>query len=461
MTNLLKNYLIKMDDWSNEVIKNSSLGKIISYVLNSINCFLGKDKPHPYIHSTLLISIALLLGSLSLPQFANDRFGIGIIILFCFAVFLSSIIFSNSYSVSFNSIDLFIAIFLFISLISVFSSYFLKESIVGFLKYFIFFLSYFVMKITVLNSSSKSFFNLWSLLLLCAVAVSIFGIYQFIIGVEPLATWEDSNYENIHTRVYSTLGNPNLLAGYLLLIFPIGIALPFHLKSSIVNKILFLTGSILILICLIFTGSRGGYIGLIVCGISAVIVLFNYLINRRGLINQTPAAIILCVTLIIFSLALIYLFPHVTERLLTIFTLREHSSNNYRVNVWLACFKMLKDNYLIGIGPGNNTFRLAYGLYMISGFDALSAYNIFLETAIEVGVIGCFALILIFSISFIKLHYLFWENRNILALGFFISLIGMITHGLVDTVFFRPQVYIPFWFLLASIAKLEDRGREN
>lgn len=454
MINKIKNHLFAFDSWLDEVIKDSLLGKLINYITNHLK---GKIKPCPYIHSALLISIGVLIGSLSLPQFANDRFGIGIIILLCFVVFLLSILSGNSYSINFNSIDLFIIIFLLISLISTFSSYFLKESFVGFIKYFIFFLSYFLMKAAMLNSSDKSFYNLWSFLFLCAVATSIYGIYQFIIGVEPLATWEDPNYENIHTRVYSTLGNPNLLAGYLLLILPVGVLLPFYFKSNLLHKILFLIGSLLILLCLIFTGSRGGYIGLIVCLASGVTIFLIYFIKSRNVVNRISTIFIVLSSIFIIFLTLFYLFPHVTERLLTIFTLREHSSNNYRVNVWLACLKMLKDNFLIGIGPGNSTFRLSYGLYMVSGFDALSAYNIFLEVAIEIGIIGCFAFILIFLISLLKLHCLFWEKGNLLAFGLFISLIALTTHGLVDTVFFRPQIYIPFWFLLASIAKIENR----
>jgi hypothetical protein len=44
---------------------------------------------------------------------------------------------------------------------------------------------------------------------------------------------------------------------------------------------------------------------------------------------------------------------------------------------------MFKDNWLLGIGVGNQNFREIYGLYMKTGFDALSAYNIYLETAVE------------------------------------------------------------------------------
>ena len=443
-----------LDKWSDETIKNSFIGNLLNSVNNFLNQLQRKAKSQLYINSMLLISIMLLFVSLSLPYFANDRFGIGILIIFCFFIFILNIVFNKPVSLNFNSIDLLLLIFLLISTISTASSYFFKESFIGLLKYFVFFLCYIILKVTVLNSSKKIFFNLSGGLFLCSVITAAIGIYQYVIGVEPLANWEDPGVENIHTRVYSTVGNPNLLAGYLLLILPVGITLPFEMKSNLFYKIFFLIGSFLILLCLIFTGSRGGYVGLITGTIFSIIIFLFYLINRRDTANRTSTTIIFLIITTIVLLALIFLFPILRERMLTIFTFREHSSNNYRINVWLSCLKMFKDNWFIGIGPGNSTFRLAYGLYMVSGFDALAAYNIFLELALEVGILGCLTFIFIFLISFIKLHCLFWQKGKILALGIFISLISLLTQGFVDTVLFRPQVFVPFWFLLASIDTL-------
>jgi putative inorganic carbon (HCO3(-)) transporter len=118
---------------------------------------------------------------------------------------------------------------------------------------------------------------------------------------------------------------------------------------------------------------------------------------------------------------------------------------------------MLKDNWLAGIGPGNKTFLQTYGLYMISGFDALGSYNIFLEYWIEFGIFGLLCFLFILLTSFLKLHYIFWLKNSFLAYGVFLSLIAAVSHGIFDTVFFRAQVYIPFWLLIASIGKLESR----
>ena len=445
MNNIINNFsntLINLDKWSDKAIKESIFGN-----LRFVKYFLPEQ--NKILDSALTVTLIVLFISLALPQFANDRFGIGIIILICFFFFLLN---QNLLKCNFNIIDFLIIVFLLIATISTFSSFFFRESLNGLIKYFLFFLSYFIFKCTLLNSSQNKLIFLFYSLFTCAIAVSLIGIYQYVIGVEPLATWEDINSENIHSRVYSTLGNPNLLAGYLLPLLPFGIILPFKVKSSLFFKFLSITSSIIIFACIIFTGSRGGYIGLMA---STLVGLSAYLISLFKSQNKRFSLFFLWIILAVLILIIVFLFPVFTERLSTIFTLRGHSSNSYRVNVWLSCLKMLRDNWIIGIGPGNNTFRLSYGLYMTSGFDALAAYNIFLEFAIETGFLGCLTFISIFLISFLKLHYIFWSKGDLMALGLSISLIAILIHGMFDTIFFRPQVFIPYWFLTAAIARLE------
>ena len=55
-----------------------------------------------------------------------------------------------------------------------------------------------------------------SLFIFSAFIVSLYGLYQWHIKVPPLALWDDPDSNYKITRVYSFLGNPNLLGGYLL-----------------------------------------------------------------------------------------------------------------------------------------------------------------------------------------------------------------------------------------------------
>ena len=120
---------------------------------------------------------------------------------------------------------------------------------------------------------------------------------------------------------------------------------------------------------------------------------------------------------------------------------------------------MFKDNWLLGIGVGNKNFREIYGLYMKTGFDALSAYNIFLEIAVESGI---FALVAFLGFLFvcvkkaIEIIVTITEKEKIIFVSMaLISIIALILHGLVDTVFFRPQIHFVFFIMVGVISGYE------
>ena len=137
--------------------------------------------------------------------------------------------------------------------------------------------------------------------------------------------------------------------------------------------------------------------------------------------------------------------------------MRNDSSNSFRFNVYNSCIEMFKDNWLLGIGVGNQNFREIYGLYMKTGFDALSAYNIYLEIAVESGVFALITFLGFVSINLFKaINYIRKRsNTNSIYLAIaVISIIGKLVHGIVDTVFFRPQIQFIFWIMIGIIRVL-------
>ncbi len=107
--------------------------------------------------------------------------------------------------------------------------------------------------------------------LVCGCALSLYGFYQYKIGVAPLATWEDPTVEGSGTRIFATLGNPNLLAGMLVPLTSIGVglALGFFAQFKSAGNSKFLIPAIaalgaggMITVATILTGSRGPYLGI-------------------------------------------------------------------------------------------------------------------------------------------------------------------------------------------------------
>jgi len=292
-----------------------------------------------------------------------------------------------------------------------------------------------------------------------ATFVSIYGMRQWFFGATALATWVDPESPlSKTTRVYSYLGNPNLLAGYLVPAIALSIAAVFAWRGWL-PKALALLMAVLNSSCLILTFSRGGWIGLVVV-FFAFAVLFAYWWSvylpsfwRTWLLPALLGGLIG-----ILILGLLFVGP-LRDRVSSMFVGRQDSSNNFRINVWAAVTKMIRDRPILGIGPGNTAFNKVYPIYQVSPrYTALSAYSILLEICVETGVLGasCFLWLLLvtFNQGAIQLQRLrdassaegFWLMAAIAAM------LGMLAHGLFDTVWYRPEVNTLWWLMVALVA---------
>ena len=291
-----------------------------------------------------------------------------------------------------------------------------------------------------------------------SLIVTIYGLRQWFFGATALATWVDPQSPlATTTRVYSYLGNPNLLAGYLVPAVVLSLVAIFAWQSWI-KKALALTMFIANSACLVLTFSRGGWIGLVVGVLTAIALLVYWWTVRMPPFWRTwSLPIILGGMIGLLFLAIIFVEP-VRIRVLSIFADRQDSSNNFRRNVWDAVFEMIRDRPIIGIGPGHNSFNQIYPLYQRPRFTALSAYSVFLEIAVETGFVGlaCFLwlIIVIFNNAFIQMRRL-RQSRSVE--GFWLiaasaTVAGMLAHGTVDTIWFRPEVNSLWWLMVALIA---------
>lgn len=290
-----------------------------------------------------------------------------------------------------------------------------------------------------------------------ALVVSVYGIRQRVFGAAALATWTDveSATANI-TRVYSYLGNPNLLAGYLLPSVALSIAAIFAWKGWL-PKALAVTLTLVNTACLVFTSSRGGWIGLVVSIFVIAILLLHWWSPNLPRRWRTLAIPILLGSLAgLIFLAILVVEP-LRDRVASIFAGREDSSNNFRINVWFAVIEMIRDRPILGIGPGNTVFNTIYPLYQRPGYSALSAYSVLLEIAVETGLIGlgCFLwlLLVLLQQGWNQIQYLRAQrSREIFWLiAAIATLLGMLAHGAVDTVWYRPEVAVLWWFTVALI----------
>lgn len=404
-----------------------------------------------------------------------DRFIFGIIILtFITSVFVNSdtigyfaicttvltiarIIFTSDDELKPKRFEIFLIAYFMLLLVSLAGSTLFYLSLKGFMKTLIY-LSFYLSVVHHLKNNKSNILPILLAIAGCLTFESIIGISQSFAKVDEISGWQDVsnlNPEEVITRVYGTLLplNPNLLGGYFVMTIPsvIGLCGYYFYEKKYYHSIIFGVISLISCAVLFLTGCRGAYLGLF------TILLGVFSISLKIFWDKYKK---LCISISSFLAGLgtmmICAVTPLRVRVISIFAMRNDSSNSFRFNVYKSSFQMFKDNWLLGIGHGNQNFREIYGLYMKTGFDALSAYNIYLETAVESGI---FALIAFLGFLFFLIYdggkYIVKSDniKKIILVSIpLLSILSTMVHGMVDTVFFRPQLQIVFWTMCAILS---------
>jgi putative inorganic carbon (HCO3(-)) transporter len=190
--------------------------------------------------------------------------------------------------------------------------------------------------------------------------------------------------------------------------------------------------------------------------VSALLLLYWLLPQLSRFWRIWALPILLGSLLGILLLGVLFVEP-LRDRAASIFANRQDSSNNFRINVWAAVREMIRDRPLLGIGPGNVAFNKIYPLYQRPRYTALGAYSIYLEIMVETGLIGftCFLwlLLVLLNQGWTQIQRLRAQrSREIFWLiAAIATLLGMLSHGAVDTVWYRPEVATLWWFMVALI----------
>lgn len=432
---------------------------IANYLLNIIQNFFKPVYDRSFVLQKIdwLIFANILLIILTSAFAQSDNIGY-------FAIFAIILTFVKLLTKSGSKFELtlgdkFLLLYFLIVLISVAGSTLFFLSLKGFFKTLIY-LGFYMSFVHYLKDNRDKIKYILLSIVLVAFFESIIALKQNFLSVSEISGWQDMsrlNPEEVMTRVYGSLKpyNPNLFGGYMLSMLPATLVLVFlplinkHYKTSLVGLACFILSAVSI----VLTGCRGAYIGLFVELVLISIILYHFLKPQLKKIFLT-----LCSILSAFVFMIILATASLRARVFSIFAMRSDSSNSFRFNVYNSCIQMFKDNWLLGIGVGNQNFREIYGLYMKTGFDALSAYNIYLETAVESGIFALLAFLSFVGVNIVNaVKYLYknmcanYEYKLYVVIAL-ISLAGILVHGFVDTVFFRPQIQFVFWIMMGIIS---------
>lgn len=268
-----------------------------------------------------------------------------------------------------------------------------------------------------------------------ALLLSLYSVFQHY-GLEVLV-WDRPTSEL--GRSFATFGNANRLAGYLIMIAPLFLAVLFTTAPRHI-KIGAAIGLLLIYAGLVFTYSRGGWLGFLASlgcfGLGLVIKVRRQLrVTRRHLI----------VIVVLVAVVMGITVAQRGTRLLNVSTSAVgDESIGWRLAMWRGALKMIEASPWLGTGIG--TYRTAIlavesaELQQLLAFRKLTAmqtHNDYLQIASEIGLPGLMVLVILLGVMFVQMERLSRSHPHpsvqSLILGVAAGLMAIVVHGLVDS----------------------------
>ena len=359
------------------------------------------------------------------------------LILLLAVVQFADLVFQKRLSAAWSTISkhrltvIFIFLFLFAALLSVFTAPDQIKAAGIFKAYFFEAVLFYFLAILIIDGEKK-LNTLWKVLSVLVLYLSVFGIYQFItLAYLPFNWWA---VDIASRRITSLVNHPNALALLLGPILAILIALS---KKTWLHGLAIGFG----LVAFYLTFSRAAWLAL------AVVIL------AFGLFTKAKKKILAAVSI---GVLLIFLVPFSRTKLLGLARGSDPSQQN-RYVLWSAATDMLKKSPLLGVGLTG--FREAYKNYPLGPDRVVQNYphNFFLNFWLEVGLLGL--------ISVIGLLILFCKKiceamtsplsppheegikRRSWALAAAAGMSMILLHGLVDVPYFKNDLSVLFWLI--------------
>lgn len=383
------------------------------------------------IHNTLLGVFLSVFSAAILPTMICA----GLIAL-TFLSFIIKLIAEKDRKYVITPMSFLVVSFIMIAVFSSVTSFNPQKSIVTMFLYVLFACSYFLIVNTV--KTKNQWYNLVITFIISGFLVSCIGIYQNFFMETTDTSWIDEDmFEEIGTRVYSTLENPNVLGQYLVLLTPLAFGMMWSVKEKSSKLILFVI-TLAMGACLIFTWSRAAWVGIILA-----IGFFLLMKDRRW-----SALCILALIILPFVLP-----ESIMARLMSIGNVKD-SSTAYRVSVWIASLRIAGDYWLSGIGLGTGAFERVYQHYALNGAGfALHSHNFYIELVVEMGILGLVIFLMIIFASYkgiVSIKEKNTVNKNIsLAIGG--ALAGYLFQGVAENLWYNYRMVLIFWIYIAIL----------
>lgn len=301
------------------------------------------------------------------------------------------------------------------------------------------------------------------------LVLALHGIYQYIAAVPIPDSWVTKTEAGVRTRVFSLTGSPNIFGSLLLMAAPTAAAGIYYFKNGWM-KFLSLCATGVICLSILFTFSRGSWVGLIVA-----IVLFSLFMDKRliGLMGIAMAGVVALV-------------PSITSRLTYLMTpeYKVASEVGGRALRWETGRALLHENSpWLGFGLGRFGGAVAMNNQVLDKTDEFEYFymdNYYLKTLVEMGYLGIiFYIVALIAFAVMALRAIHACNQGraygladdaltrntgslkCLAAGLFAGMAGVLVHCYFENIFEEPYMMAYFWGLAACLQRLGAVSKER
>lgn len=248
-----------------------------------------------------------------------------------------------------------------------------------------------------------------------------------------------------HWRPRTIFSNPNRLGAFIIMLLPFIVCGTYQFRK---NRFAVLIGgflSVLGLISLVISGSRGAMLGLM-GGCLFAFIIFSI---RQGDMKKVCKRLLSGVVLICCIIGITYYFyPGMVAR----------SYDMERVYLWQSSLKMIADYPLWGVGEGNfNRIYINNGYVnpLARELTLPHPHNTYLYYFVERGIfVGSAFILMILSQIYVLSKNLLTKDKNINMFVFagLIMVFGVVIQGFVDVTFDNNRIYqLMYWLLYGLV----------
>lgn len=276
---------------------------------------------------------------------------------------------------------------------------------------------------------------------LSGLLVSVYGVWQYA-----------NNYLATHQlifRIYSTIGQPNRLAFFLLAVLPISFYLFWEEKKNLLKTVYGL-GLMMILLAFFLTFSRSAYAVLFIVFLGMAFGLIRHHSLRSFAMTTKVVFLFTVVCFLLFG----YFFARSIPSTITNFS---QSSSSLRLAEWQGSVNAIVNRplwrQLIGYGP--ETVYFTFFKYRPAVYNqSLEEFNVgpnqvrnfYLHLLSTIGLLGLLAYLFLYK----KILQISWKNgqNDPFAKGIFFSFLGI---GLYSLFYYQTDTVLPLFWILAGI----------